>query len=124
VKLLAHFIPILVYAQNLPEGEGRQLVEPACSVCHTLESVSSQRATRQAGKRLSRIWLSGARRQLIDYLAQNFPRASKVNVNKATAREIAATLEITGKEAKAFATTRGTWRLQGLGWLDEGPGVS
>jgi competence ComEA-like helix-hairpin-helix protein len=113
VKLSALLFPVLVCAQDLPEGDGRQLVEHACSVCHTLEPVTSQRATRQGWKSIVENMVqrgaeaTGDEQQiLIDYLAKNFPRASKVNVNKAGVKDIAATLEISAKEAESICNYR------------------
>ena len=88
-------------------------MEQACSECHTLESVTSQRATRQGWKSIvDNMVQRGAtatadeQRAIVDYLAKNFPRASKVNVNKASAKDIAAALEISAKEAESICSYR------------------
>ena len=113
MKLSALLFPVLVCVQDLPEGNGKQLVEQACSVCHTLESVTGQRATRQGVKSIvENLVQRGAeataneQQILVDYLAKNFPRASKTNVNKASAKDIAATLEIGTKEAESICNYR------------------
>lgn len=113
MKLSALLFPVLICAQELPEGAGKSLVEQACTACHTLESVTSQRATRQGWKSIvDNMIQRGAsatadeQQTIVDYLAKNFPRASRINVNRATVKEIAATLEITAKEAESICNYR------------------
>jgi mono/diheme cytochrome c family protein len=113
VKLSALLFPVLVCVQDLPEGNGKQLVEQACSVCHTLESVTGQRATRRGWKSIVENMVqrggeatADEQQILVDYLAKNFPRASKINVNKASAKDTAATLEISTKEAESICDYR------------------
>jgi competence protein ComEA len=44
--------------------------------------------------------------QIVDYLTKNFPKASKVNVNKSTAAELSSGLAITAKEADSIVAYR------------------
>jgi len=115
MKRLAALIPFfaltLLHAQDLPEGPGKRLVQDICSGCHGLESVTSQRATRQGWESTVDYMIQrGATakeediRTIVEYLAKNF--AVKVNVNKASAKDIISGLELTAKEAEAIVDHR------------------
>jgi competence ComEA-like helix-hairpin-helix protein len=101
---------ILARAQDLPEGKGKDLVEQACGACHGLEVITSQRATSKGWSSIVDNMIErGATatpdeiRTIVEYLAKNF---AKVNVNKATAKEIETGLELSTKEAEAIVRYR------------------
>lgn len=95
------------FAQALPEGKGKDLLEKVCSDCHGADSVVALSQSRDAWKDLvNDMVLKGASASadqletIVDYLATNFP--AKVRINKATAKEIAEGLELTQDEADAI----------------------
>ena len=101
----------LLKAQELPEGPGKRLVQDICTGCHGLESVTSQRATRQGWESTVDYMIQrGATmkdedvRVVVNYLTKNF--GAKVNVNKTTAKDIASGLELTAQEAEAIVNYR------------------
>ncbi len=111
VVLLSFFTLPAVQAQDLPEGPGKRLVQEICTGCHGLESVTSQRATRQGWESTVDYMIQrGATmkdediRVVVDYLTKNF--GPKVNVNKASARDIQSGLELTAQEADAIVNYR------------------
>lgn len=99
----------------LPAGEGKEIVESACTDCHGLERIVRQALTAEQ-------WRSNVREMVengaalnpeewepvIQYLAKNFGpgRRAKVDVNKATAKEIAAGLQFSAAEAEAVVQYR------------------
>lgn len=98
------------HAQDLPEGNGKKLVEQVCVACHGTEAVTGQRATLKGWNGIIDDMIQrGATatpeefRTIAEYLAKNF---GKVNVNKATAGEMETALELTGKEAEAIVKYR------------------
>src|SRR5262249_45080894 len=103
-----------VQAQDLPEGKGKELVEQFCVGCHDLDVVMKQRATRKGWASI--LDFMGTRGMagtpdevaiMVDYLAKNFPKeAVKINLNKATAKEIETDLELSPKEAEAIVKYR------------------
>ena len=101
----------LLQAQDLPEGPGKRLVQEICTGCHGLESVTEQRASRQGWESTIDYMIQrGATvkdedvRIMVDYLTKNF--GPKVNVNKATAKDIASALELAAQEADALVKYR------------------
>jgi competence ComEA-like helix-hairpin-helix protein len=98
-------------AQDLPEGTGKRLVQEICSGCHGLDSVTSQRATRQGwADTIDYMIQRGATAKddeiklMTDYLAKNF--GAKTNVNKASAKDLAFNLELTAEEGQAIVDYR------------------
>ena len=106
----------LALAASLPEGPGRDLLLRACTGCHTAESFTAYRFTKDEYQSIVRRMADrGAQAtaaeldQIAAYLAKNFPQADergKVNVNKATAQELEAELGLTAKEAEAVISYR------------------
>jgi hypothetical protein len=77
-------IPFLVFglaAQDLPDGEGRRIVQNLCSSCHDIGIVTAVNAT-EAGWRsiVNRMLELGATasedevEEIVEYLAKAFPR--------------------------------------------------
>jgi competence protein ComEA len=95
----------------LPDGKGREAVENACTVCHTAERIARQTLTVDQWRSEVRTMVeNGASlnpnewEPVVAYLVKNF--GPKVDVNKSTAREISAGLQLTMAEAEAIVAYR------------------
>jgi competence ComEA-like helix-hairpin-helix protein len=105
---------VLVQAQDLPPGKGKDLVENSCGSCHGLDVVVAQHATRDGWASIVDYMVSrGATgtpeeiTTIVDYLAKNFPAAAaKTNVNKASSMDMQTQLELTAKDADAIVKYR------------------
>jgi competence protein ComEA len=118
MKRVALVIPFLALtfaqAQDLPDGKGKDLVQNSCQGCHGLDVVVSQHATKDGWSSIVDYMVSrGASgtpeeiQTMVDYLAKNFPPLpEKVNVNKATAKDIETGLAVTPAEAEAIVKYR------------------
>ena len=102
----------MLQAQDLPEGKGKDKVQEICMGCHGLEVITGQRASKTGWASIVDYMVSrgagGTPEELqtiIEYLAKNFGPVM-VNVNKAPAKEIETTLELTTKEAEAIVKYR------------------
>ena len=110
---------------TLPAGKGKDIVQQHCVGCHALKVVTSKRATKQQWASLVDQMVSRERKSTMTTLrvwsnicAANFgplkssPAAAKsndrkpVNVNTATAAELAAALDIPVKESAAIVSYR------------------
>ena len=98
-------------AQSLPDGPGKELVETICSECHEPTRVIGQQRTKADWQLKVTEMLQEdqdvtqrERDTIINYLAANFPR--KVNVNKAPAKELEITLELSSRESEAIVRYR------------------
>jgi competence ComEA-like helix-hairpin-helix protein len=115
---IALFLPFLAlalaHAQDLPDGKGKDLVANSCGACHGLDVVVTQHATKDGWASIVDYMVSrGANgtaeeiQTIVDYLAANFPPLpEKVNVNKATAKDLETGLELTAKEAASIVKYR------------------
>jgi competence protein ComEA len=115
-----------VSGPDLPPGDGKAIVQRACVGCHALKVVTSKRATPQQWSTVVDQMVSrGADvdddeiETLVAYLSKNFPENAKadqepadhsspsqVNVNHATAAELASVLELSAKDADAIVAYR------------------
>jgi competence ComEA-like helix-hairpin-helix protein len=103
-------------AADLPDGRGKELILRACIGCHKAEEIAVYRFTKDEYQTIVyRMGDRGAQatRAELDviaaYLFENFPKvedATKINVNKATAQEIAVGLALTSDEAEAVVKYR------------------
>lgn len=103
-------------AEDLPDGKGKDLILRACVGCHKAEEIAVYRFTKEQYETIVyRMADRGAQatRPELDiiaaYLFQNFPKVedkSKINVNTATAQEIATGLNLTNEEAQAVVKYR------------------
>jgi competence protein ComEA len=98
-------------AEGLPDGPGKDLVEAICSECHTTERIAAQQLTKPqwADKVLEMLQESpdvkqSERDTIVEYLAKNFP--AHANVNKATAKELQAILDISLESATGIVSYR------------------
>jgi competence ComEA-like helix-hairpin-helix protein len=105
------------FGAELPDGPGKEILLRACTNCHKAEEFPSYRHTKQEYQAIVyRMGDRGARAttQELDivaaYLYKNFPKAEdadKINVNKASAKEIETGLNLTASEAQAIVDYRG-----------------
>lgn len=98
-------------AQSLPDGPGKDLVEAICSECHTTDRIATQQLTKPqwADKVLEMLQEApdvkqSERDTIVEYLAKNFP--ARANVNKADAKDLQVTLEISPESATAIVHYR------------------
>lgn len=107
-----------VRAQDLPDGEGKPLVQKICSSCHGLDTALADGQSEQAWRKTVNTMISrGAEGTdeefdlVVKYLAKNFPEggtssAAKVSVNKAAAKDLATGLSISDEDAGAIVSYR------------------
>ena len=95
----------------LPDGKGREQVENACTVCHTAERITKQTLTADQWRSEVRTMVeNGASLNpdewdpVVAYLTKNF--GPKVDVNRNTAQEISAGLQLSMPEAQAIVAYR------------------
>jgi competence protein ComEA len=105
-------IPLSAWAQTLPDDPGKETFMMVCSMCHSPTAVIGKQGTRQW-------WQSKVTEMLqevtdvpdsdvdtiVNYLAKNFP-IIKVNVNKASAKDLETGLGLTTKESEAIVSYR------------------
>ncbi|HLH41394.1 MAG TPA: helix-hairpin-helix domain-containing protein [Bryobacteraceae bacterium] len=99
------------FAQGLPDGPDKDLVEAICTACHDSARIAAKQGSKAdwQAKVLEMLQecpdvTESERNRIAEYLARNFPR--RVNVNKASAKEIAAGLEISAQAAEAIVRRR------------------
>jgi competence ComEA-like helix-hairpin-helix protein len=103
-------------AADLPEGKGKEIILRACTGCHKAEAFLEYRHTKdEYAAIVVRMGQRGApadREELetvAAYLTKNFLKVDdpgKLNVNKASAKEIETALDLTPKEAEAIVMYR------------------
>ena len=101
---------------KLPDGPGKAVTQKVCGACHAAELVIGRQEEREAwGAIVEDMVQRGATGtddemyQVVDYLSTNFSKTSpviKINVNKATAKDLQAGLRLTDKEAAAIVHQR------------------
>ena len=107
-------LAVPVAGQTLPEGAGKAIVEKMCTPCHGLENVVRARNTKERwGSIVDDMVSRGAVGsddeidQVIAYLAANFSKSpAKVNINKASAADLTAALDISAADAAAIVSYR------------------
>jgi competence protein ComEA len=118
---------------DLPDGPGKPLVAKICSGCHSFSYFAQSRGTKDHWSAIVDDMVSrGAEGtdeeldQVVDYLAGNFgpERPRKINVNKATAAELAKALAISQESAGAIVQYRSkNGDFKNLEALERVPGV-
>ena len=110
--------PLVVYSQylKLPDGPGKATTQKVCGSCHGAELVLGRQEDREAwGSIVNDMIQRGATGtddefyEVVDYLATNFSKASpviKINVNKATAKDLEGALRLPPKQAAAIVHQR------------------
>ena len=103
---------------RLPDGDGRALVERICAKCHPVQNIVKSRMTRKKWDDVIDDMIArGAEgtdpefERVVEYLVKNFgpaspPAAAKVNVNKASAKDLAQALGLTPEAAGAIVQYR------------------
>ena len=103
-------------AQPLPDGPGKEITVKVCSQCHDVERVTQYKMSRDDWAAMVKTMFDfGAdaapedAKTITDYLATHFPAApaGTINVNSATATELAGGLELAAAEATAIVDYRG-----------------
>jgi len=99
--------------QALPDGPGKELVAQVCIDCHTSGSFRKMRLTEdewwdKVGDMVDRGAKADNKQQaeVVAYLARNFGRDSKVNMNTAPHSELMVVLKFTPDESQALAAYR------------------
>jgi competence protein ComEA len=99
-------------AQTLPDGPGKAAVIKMCTGCHDLDSVVGMHQSKDRWSAMvDEMIAKGATgsddeiNQVVAYLTANFG-PKKVNVNKATAADLAAALDISAANADAIVHYR------------------
>jgi competence ComEA-like helix-hairpin-helix protein len=113
------FLPFLLISlataddSGLPDGKGKDVVESACSDCHSLERIKAQRLNEEGWNSVIHEMLENGApinandmRVIVSYLAKNFGPDKKVNINKAAASEIAGVLKLESAEVAAVIQYR------------------
>lgn len=114
VVLLAGSFALFSGAQNAPADPGKATFLRICSGCHETDVATSQKLTRQQWEAVVGQMIdigapaSDAEYNLIvDYLVKNYGSApAKVNVNTASAKELADGLGLTAAESEALVAYR------------------
>ena len=111
--LLLLLFAALALGSDLPDGKGKDVVETACSDCHSLERIKAERRNEEGWNSLIHEMLeNGAAINandmpvIVAYLAKNFGPDKKVNVNTAAANEIAGVLKLESAEVAAVIQYR------------------
>jgi competence protein ComEA len=127
VLLAVSLLPLAAQPQTaMPDGAGKQIILRECTACHQPDHFTKYRHTNEEWQAIV-IRMSQRVRAIskdeVDtvqkYLATNYPKlddATRLNVNKATADEMADRLNLTLDEAKAVVDYRqrhGTFREWG-----------
>ena len=111
-------VTTLTMAQTLklPDGAGKATTQKLCSSCHAAELVIGRQESREGwGAIVENMIERGAKGtedeffDVVDYLATNFSKTSpaiRINVNKATAKDLQNALTITEKQAAAIVHQR------------------
>jgi competence protein ComEA len=111
---LTLFLAAAAAKPTLPDGPGKATVEKVCTACHGLEGVVRARNTKERWEKIVDDMVSrGAQGtddefdQITTYLAANFGKsANTVNINKDSARDLAAGLQISAADANAIVGYR------------------
>lgn len=100
---------------ELPEGKGKEIVQTVCTQCHGLSSVVSSRMTPEDWKNTVYDMVSRGAPLLEEemdvvaqYLTANFGKQAtgKINVNKATVKDLETSLQLSADEAKEVISYR------------------
>lgn len=99
---------------KLPDGPGKDSTVKVCGACHAAAVVATRQETREGWSAIVEDMIQrGAKGtdeefgEAVDYLTANFPKSAvKINVNKASAKDLEAKLGITDKEAAAIVQYR------------------
>jgi competence protein ComEA len=103
---------LIVCAQPLPDGPGKETFQMVCSMCHAPTAVIGKQGDKKWWKAKVTEMLQEVTDvpdsdvdTIVNYLAKNFPIV-KINVNHAAAKDFES-IEFTSKEADAIVQYRG-----------------
>jgi competence protein ComEA len=119
---------------KLPDGAGKDTTQKVCGSCHGAEVVIGRQESREAWGAIVEDMVqrgaTGSEDELygvVDYLATHFSKTSpivKINVNKATAKDLENALRIPAKQAAAIVRQREEkGDFKSLDELESVPGV-
>jgi competence protein ComEA len=98
--------------QSLPDAQGKETFMMVCSMCHSPTAVIGKQGTKQWWQAKVTEMLQEVTDvpdsdvdTIVAYLAKNFPIV-KINVNKASAKDLETGLELTSKESEAIVSYR------------------
>jgi competence protein ComEA len=111
-------VSVCLYGQylKLPDGPGKATTQKVCGSCHGAELVLGRQDDREGwGTLVNDMIERGAKGtddefyEVVDYLATSFSKTSpviKINVNKATAKDLEGALRLPAKQAAAIVHQR------------------
>lgn len=129
------FAPALrAQSLKLPEGAGKETTQKLCGSCHGAELLIGRQESREAwGAIVEDMIQRGATGNeaelydVVDYLAVNFSKTSpvvKININKATAKDLEGALRLPTKQAAAIVQQRDqNGDFKSIEELEKVPGV-
>jgi len=107
---------MMAQSLKLPDAPGKEATQKVCGACHGAELMIGRQETRETwGAIVDDMIQRGATGtddeffQVVDYLATNFSKTSpaiKINVNKATAKDLETALRLPTKQAAAIVHQR------------------
>jgi competence protein ComEA len=110
--LLLPLVALGACAQSLPEAPGKETFLMVCSMCHSPNAVIGKQGTKQWWQAKVTEMLQEVTDvpdsdvdTIVGYLAKSFPIV-KINVNKASAKDLETGLELTTKESEAIVSYR------------------
>ncbi|HLK70166.1 MAG TPA: helix-hairpin-helix domain-containing protein [Bryobacteraceae bacterium] len=117
--------------KQLPDGPGKDLVARACFECHGAGNFRKRRLDRDAWEeQVADMVDRGAKAneaessKIVDYLAQNFGKDSKIYINTAPLVELKAVLDLSVKDAQAILDYRqANGKFEKLADLQKIPGI-
>jgi competence protein ComEA len=113
--LLAVLAATGAQSQQLPDGAGRAVVLEVCGGCHGPKRVLGQAHTAEEwGQIVGKMVELGAEgtddefNEAVNYLAVHFPKSAvgRININKASAKELETRLDLPAKDAEAIVRYR------------------
>ena len=97
-------------AAKLPEGAGKEIVESACTACHTVDRIVALRLSEEGWSNILRemtevgvVIAPDDSDKILAYLTKYL---KKININQATAKELAAALKLTPTQADKIVEYR------------------
>ena len=116
LAIVASVLPAPIGGAELPEGKGKAIILRACVGCHKAEELTQYRFSKDEYQvivyRMGDRGAQATRAELdviAAYMFEHFPKIedpSKINVNKASAQEMAVGLGLTDDEAKRVVKYR------------------
>jgi competence ComEA-like helix-hairpin-helix protein len=105
---------LTAHAQDFPDGPGKETTQQACSQCHGLRQVAASKHSPEEWNNIVTDMIGrGATITeedipvIVAYLAKSFPKnGGSINVNRASAKELADSLRLTAEEAEAVVKYR------------------